>query len=82
MAAPPWVSAGQMETPEFRSLIFLCAPIPEMWEREKNPNLDKEVWGTEGLTAGGSWKGHQQNKMDKMQQNSENKLGWKMSKTG
>lgn len=49
-----------METPEFMSLIFLCAPIPEMWEREKTPSLDKEVWATEGLTAGGSWKGHQQ----------------------
>lgn len=70
VAAPPWVSAGQMETPElWYSLIFLPAPSPERWERKKKPSLDKEVWGTEGLTAGGSWKGHQQNKKDKMQQN-------------
>lgn len=42
MAAPPWVSAGQMETPELVSLIFLHSRDVGMG---KSPKLDKEVWG-------------------------------------
>lgn len=60
-----------------------CSHSRDVEAKGRTPDLDKEVWGTEGLIAGGSHKGHQQEgKKDKMQQKAENKQGWKMSKTG
>lgn len=50
--------------------VPLCSHSRDVEAKGKTPNLDKEVWGTEGLIAGGSCKGHQQKeKKDKMQQN-------------
>lgn len=69
--APPWVSDGDPRAGV--SDIPPCSHSRDVG-KGKTPSLDKEVWGTEGLTAGGSWKGHQQNKKDKMQQNQ--KINW------
>lgn len=37
-----------------------CSHSRDVEAKGRTPDLDKEVWGTEGLIAGGSHKGHQQ----------------------